>query len=76
VSWDELGLEAQIDSMAEQCRRVLVNWETAVGERDDAHQAHEDLKLRLKAFGRDCVTHGDMTPGAERMLDRILDGES
>jgi hypothetical protein len=33
-------------------------------------------RARLKAFGRDCVTHGDMTPGAERMLDRILDGET
>jgi hypothetical protein len=31
---------------------------------------------RLAAFGRDCVTHGDMTPGAERMLNRILDGET
>lgn len=30
------------------------------------------LKARLKAFGRDCVTNGDMTPGAKRMLDSIL----
>lgn len=31
------------------------------------------LKARLKAFGRDCVTHGDMTPGAERMLNSIAE---
>lgn len=29
------------------------------------------LGTRLRAFGRDCVTHGDMTPGAQRMLNRI-----
>lgn len=38
----------------------------------------EDLQVlltgigsRLRAFGRDCVIHGDMTPGAKRMLDSI-----
>lgn len=35
---------------------------------------HELLVGRLKAFGRDCVHHGDMTPAAERMLIKILDG--
>lgn len=28
---------------------------------------------RLRAFARDCVTHGDMTPAAQRMLGRILE---
>lgn len=32
-----------------------------------------DLPERLRAFARDCVLHGDMTPMAQRMLDRILD---
>lgn len=36
---------------------------------------HGDLKARLRAFGRDCVLNGDMTPPAELMLHRILDGE-
>lgn len=35
---------------------------------------HDDLRNRLAAFARDCVEHGDMTPMAERMLLRILDG--
>jgi len=30
------------------------------------------LKPRLEAFGRDFVTHGDMTPAAKRILDQIL----
>lgn len=30
------------------------------------------LYLQVKAFARDCVTHGDMTPAAERMLLKIL----
>lgn len=30
------------------------------------------LHTRLLAFARDCVTHGDMTPSAARMLSRIL----
>jgi hypothetical protein len=32
-----------------------------------------DLRIRLTAFAKDCVRHGDMTPGAEQMLLRILD---
>lgn len=32
-----------------------------------------DLRERLKAFGKDCVEHGDMTPQARTMLDRIAD---
>lgn len=31
------------------------------------------LTRRLEAFSRDCVTHGDMTPAAARMLTRILE---
>lgn len=31
------------------------------------------LVARLRAFGRECVVHGDMTPAAERMLLWILD---
>lgn len=38
-------------------------------------QHHCDLTSRIKAFAKDCVTHGDMTPAGQRMLDRILDGE-
>lgn len=30
---------------------------------------------RLRAFATECVEHGDMTPAAARMLNRILDGE-
>jgi hypothetical protein len=33
----------------------------------------EQLVTRLRAFATDCVTHGDMTPAAKRMLNRILD---
>ncbi|AMS02457.1 hypothetical protein SEA_LORDFARQUAAD_58 [Gordonia phage LordFarquaad] len=29
---------------------------------------------RIRAFGVDCVTNGDMTPAGKLMLDRILDG--
>ncbi|MBB0990024.1 hypothetical protein G6009_00780 [Dietzia sp. SLG510A3-30A2] len=29
---------------------------------------------RLRAFATECVEHGDMTPAAARMLNRILDG--
>jgi hypothetical protein len=32
-----------------------------------------DLVLRLKAFGRDCVEHGDMTPSGEVALHSILE---
>jgi len=30
-----------------------------------------NIETRLKAFARDCVKHGDMTPAAERMLERL-----
>ena len=42
-----------------------------VAERDAALASIE----RLRAFARNCVEHGDMTPMAARMLNRILDGE-
>lgn len=32
-----------------------------------------DLRARLTAFARDCVTHGDMTPSGEVALLSILD---
>lgn len=35
----------------------------------------DGLRTKLAAFARNCVEHGDMTPMAERMLIRILDGE-
>ena len=31
---------------------------------------------RLRSFATECVAHGDMTPAAARMLNRILDDES
>ena len=31
---------------------------------------------RLRSFATECVEHGDMTPAAARMLNRILDDES
>lgn len=31
-----------------------------------------DLIERLRAFGRDCVLHGDMTPSGQRALTSIL----
>ncbi len=34
----------------------------------------EALAGRVRAFARDCVEHGDMTPAAALMLDRVLDG--
>jgi hypothetical protein len=37
---------------------------------------HGDLVTRLKAFARNCVEHGDMTPSAERMLGSILGFDS
>lgn len=36
----------------------------------------DSLRARLEAFSRDCVTHGDMTPAAARMLTRILEEET
>ena len=36
----------------------------------------DDLRTRLKAFARDCVVMGDMTPSAERQLNHILDNEA
>ena len=33
----------------------------------------DSLATRMKAFARDSVTHGDMTPAAARMLDRIIE---
>lgn len=36
-------------------------------------EALQALPDRLRAFSRDCVTHGDMTPGAARMLQKIAD---
>lgn len=50
MSSDELGLEAQVASMAEQCRRVLV---AAVGERDAARKTLDDL-TRLAIWWRAC----------------------
>lgn len=45
-------------------------------ERDRATQHFDkrmDLLARLRAFGRDCVEHGDMTPSGERALMSIHD---
>lgn len=35
----------------------------------------KQLKKRLAAFALDCVSHGDMTPNAGRMLARLVDEE-
>lgn len=32
-----------------------------------------ELIAQVRAFGKECVTHGDMTPAAQIMLNRILD---
>jgi hypothetical protein len=57
-------------------QRLLRNPETvAMLDAAEQHIEAGDLKARLRAFGRDCVRHGDMTPPAELMLKRILDGE-
>ena len=32
-----------------------------------------DIAARLRAFAKDCVSHGDMTPMAARMLNKIAD---
>lgn len=53
MSSDELGLEAQVASMAEQCRRVLVDWEAAVDERNAARKTLGDL-TRLAIWWRAC----------------------
>lgn len=50
---------------------------------DCAHHIASDLDEkgllvpadRLRAFAAECVEHGDMTPAAARMLNRILDDE-
>lgn len=31
------------------------------------------VAARLRAFAKNCVTHGDMTPMGARMLERIAD---
>lgn len=46
--------------------RYVTEWERV-------YEEDLDLRARLKAFATDCVTHGDMTPAAQRILDRILD---
>jgi hypothetical protein len=38
-------------------------------------ERYKHLHVRIKAFARDCVAQGDMTPDAERMLLRILEGQ-
>lgn len=35
----------------------------------------DPLTMRLKAFATEAVQHGDMTPAAQIMLERILGGE-
>lgn len=35
----------------------------------------KQLKKRLVAFALDCVSHGDMTPNAGRMMARLVDEE-
>ena len=32
-----------------------------------------DIAARLRSFAKDCVTHGDMTPMAARLLNKIAD---
>lgn len=44
----------------------------AIQNERDSNGRIGDLTARLKAFGRDCVTHGDMSPAGERMLNKIL----
>jgi len=53
--------------------------ENALGWQKRAYAAESEsrnLTARLTAFARTCVLEGDMTPAAERMLLRILKGES
>jgi hypothetical protein len=38
-------------------------------------ERYKHLHVRIKAFARGCVAQGDMTPDAERMLLRILEGQ-
>ena len=49
-------------------------WASHVAEAVVTALPELDLTARLKAFARDCVTHGDMTPSGEQMLLRILNG--
>lgn len=60
--WEQLRDYQREDYLAMAAAIKDAGWIDGVG-----------LKARLKAFARDCVTHGDMTPGAARMLDRIAD---
>jgi len=39
----------------------------------DVQRDLDSVAPRLRAFARDCLTHGDMTPGAARMLNSIAD---
>lgn len=48
---------------------TLMHSRRKTNHRDDL----ADLNARLRAFGRDCVHHGDMTPSGQRMLESILD---
>jgi len=73
------------DEAAEVADRVLrsdpqVAHEMIGDEPDRIANALDDAGLlapvaRLRAFATECVEHGDMTPAAARMLNRILDGE-
>lgn len=55
------------------------NWAFFDGARSDIEARKSDntevsaLEDRLRAFATDCVTNGDMTPTAARMLERILE---
>lgn len=48
-----------------------IGMRASIEEADKASRSA--IAARLRAFARDCVTHGDMTPSGARMLDRIAD---
>ena len=49
-----------------------VTW-VCLGGNDHSECGSRSVAERLRAFAKDCVTQGDMTPCGARMLNRILD---
>ena len=77
MSEDELGLREQVASMAEDCRRVVVDWEAAVRDRDAALKTLDDLK-RLAIWWRQCKGSDDFKAAltfCSHQLEAAINGD-
>jgi hypothetical protein len=63
------------DDVAARARycRESGNFDALHGELLGEVERLRNFRSRLEAFGRDCLHHGDITPGGKRMLDSIAE---